>query len=122
MGMNGYFQNLTAVNSSTFELFSCPASRAVCPAGGRADFLIEEEVCGPRMSGTHFSVKGQEKQPTRSTWTLRMLFILLGFIAYFVSIKSVLHSYPVPPPGAGIQFCVCQKTYGWEVLTKYTAT
>lgn len=31
-------------------------------------------------------------------------FILLGFIAYFVSIKSVWRSCPVPLPGAGFHF------------------
>lgn len=31
-------------------------------------------------------------------------FILRGFIAYFVSIKSVWRSCPVPLPGAGIHF------------------
>ena len=47
-----------------------------------------------------------------------MLFILLGFIAYFVSIKSVWHSCPVPLPGAGIHFCELAE----EVQTKYSAT
>lgn len=82
------------VNSSTFELFWCPASLAACPAGGRVDFLLESEVSSWRVSVTHFSVKWQEKLPIRHMWTLRMLFVLLSVIFYFVFIKFVWHSCP----------------------------